>query len=283
MKKLLLLGCSLFMLSLAMFAQIGNVTMLTFPGVPSGKCQNTQLGLNRANGNLYSCNNGAWATSSGGSGTVTSVATTAPITGGTITTSGTLACATCVVASSPGVGLAHFAGSTQTATSSAVNLASADVTGLLPTTNGGTSTIYLTSAYTNATTSYTNVTDGTNNLAFAVAANTNYSMTCSLYYQSSATTAQMDLQLTGPASPTAVAYFGIMVTNQNGTGGFTAATAFSSTMGTAAAQQVTTNLPTLITMGLVNGANAGTVQVQVKSHGVGTVTIQPASHCTLTP
>lgn len=68
-------------------------------------------------------------------GTVTSIATTSPITGGTITTTGTIACATCVVASSPGVGIAHFAGSTQTVTSSAVNLASADVTGNLPVTN----------------------------------------------------------------------------------------------------------------------------------------------------
>jgi trimeric autotransporter adhesin len=55
-----------------------------------------------------------------GSGTVTSVATTSPITGGTITTTGTIACATCVVASSPGAGIAHFAGSTQTVTSSAI-------------------------------------------------------------------------------------------------------------------------------------------------------------------
>jgi hypothetical protein len=44
-------------------------------------------------------------------------------------------CTTCVVASSPGVGIAHFAGSTQTLTSSAVNLASADVTGVLPLAN----------------------------------------------------------------------------------------------------------------------------------------------------
>lgn len=71
----------------------------------------------------------------GGSGTVTSIATTGPITGGTITTTGTIACATCVAASSPGVGLAHFAGATQTVTSSAVNLAGADVTGNLAVTN----------------------------------------------------------------------------------------------------------------------------------------------------
>ena len=53
-------------------------------------------------------------------GTVTSVATTSPLGGGTITGSGTLTCTTCVVASAPGVGIAHFAGSTQTVTSSTI-------------------------------------------------------------------------------------------------------------------------------------------------------------------
>lgn len=71
---------------------------------------------------------------------VTSVATTSPITGGTISTSGTIACATCVAASSPGVGIAHFAGSTQTVTSSPVSL-SADVSGTLPNTSVGAITL----------------------------------------------------------------------------------------------------------------------------------------------
>jgi hypothetical protein len=53
-------------------------------------------------------------------GTVTSIATTSPLGGGTITGTGTLTCATCVIASSPGAGVAHFAGSTQTVTSSAI-------------------------------------------------------------------------------------------------------------------------------------------------------------------
>jgi hypothetical protein len=66
---------------------------------------------------------------------ITSIATTAPITGGTITTTGTIACATCVTSSSPGAGIAHFAGSTQAVTSSAINLASGDVTGALPQVN----------------------------------------------------------------------------------------------------------------------------------------------------
>src|SRR5271170_8389293 len=73
----------------------------------------------------------------GGSGTVTSIATTSPLGGGTITSTGTLTCTTCVVASSPGAGIAHFAGSTQTVTSSAVALTT-DVSGVLPLANGGT-------------------------------------------------------------------------------------------------------------------------------------------------
>lgn len=81
-----------------------------------------------------------------GSG-VTSVATTGPITGGTITTTGTIACATCTTSSSPGVGVGHFAGGTQALTSSLIVNAditastidlTAKVTGVLPAANGGT-------------------------------------------------------------------------------------------------------------------------------------------------
>ncbi|MGH9501680.1 MAG: beta strand repeat-containing protein [Terriglobales bacterium] len=74
---------------------------------------------------------GTWAAA----GSVTNVATSSPVSGGPISTTGTISCPTCVAASSPGVGIAHFAGSTQTVTSSTVNLAGADVTGNLPVTN----------------------------------------------------------------------------------------------------------------------------------------------------
>lgn len=76
------------------------------------------------------------AGSLGYGGTITTVSGTSPIVSSGGTTPA-ISCPTCVAASSPGVGLAHFAGSTQTVTSSAVNLAGADVTGLLPIANGG--------------------------------------------------------------------------------------------------------------------------------------------------
>jgi len=85
-----------------------------------------------ANGNTVDFGAGC-----GGAGTVTSIATTSPLTGGTITTTGTLACPTCVVASSPAAGIAHFAGATQTVTSSPVSL-TVDVSGILPAASGGT-------------------------------------------------------------------------------------------------------------------------------------------------
>ncbi len=70
----------------------------------------------------------------GGTGTITNIGTVAPITGGPITTTGNIACATCVKSTSPGAGIAHFAGGTQAVTSSAVDLSS-EVTGNLATSN----------------------------------------------------------------------------------------------------------------------------------------------------
>lgn len=57
------------------------------------------------------------------------VSTSSPLGGGgALSANLTLTCATCVVASSPGAGIAHFAGSTQTATSSAVVSADLNIT-----------------------------------------------------------------------------------------------------------------------------------------------------------
>jgi hypothetical protein len=116
-----------------------------------------------ASTNSFSC-----GTTTGGSGTVTSIATTSPITGGTITTTGTIACATCTTsaaaltanqlvigAGSQGMAALGSLGTTTTVlhgnaggapTFGAVNLAN-DVTGNLSVNNlnsgtGATSSTY---------------------------------------------------------------------------------------------------------------------------------------------
>lgn len=139
------------------FGGTGNTTFTAYSVITAGTTatgafQNVS-GLGSSGNVLTSAGAGAlptWAAPAT-SGTVTSIATTSPITGGTITSTGTIACATCVVASSPGAGIAHFAGSTQTVTSSAVSL-TADVTGVLPLANGGTNS----TDYTTATVTFTN-------------------------------------------------------------------------------------------------------------------------------
>lgn len=100
-----------------------------------------------------------WVVNSAGTGTVTSIATTSPITGGTITATGTIACATCVTSAAAlttnalilGAGLQASAvmaslGTTTTVlhgnsggapTWAAVSL-TGDVSGTLPVANGGT-------------------------------------------------------------------------------------------------------------------------------------------------
>lgn len=45
-------------LSCSAFAQFGSKTIVIFPGVPSGSCAQSQLGLDKANGYLYSCGSG---------------------------------------------------------------------------------------------------------------------------------------------------------------------------------------------------------------------------------
>lgn len=94
-----------------------------------------------------------------GTGTVTSIATTAPITGGTITTTGTIACPTCVTAASaltsnrlvlgagsqasavlgsPGTSTTVLHGNSGGAPSFAAVDLTTDVSGALPATSGGT-------------------------------------------------------------------------------------------------------------------------------------------------
>ena len=130
--------------------------------------------------------------------------------------------------------------------------------------------------YTNATTTPSNITG----LSFRAVANTTYGMTCQIYYQGSVSTAGLDITITGPASPTSVFYsYDEHPTRSSVT--TSVANAFATKLLGNAAVTATTSLHAIVTLGLVNGANAGTVQVQGSATGTGTVTVQPGSFCTL--
>jgi hypothetical protein len=135
---------------------------------------------------------------------------------------------------------------------------------------------FSTGSYTNATTGFTSVTG----LSFSVEASTNYGMSCHLYWQSSNTTAGIKAQVTGPASPTAV-FIGLHQPLTASTYNDAVANAFSSSLGVTTSVTATTNFEALLTMGLQNGANAGTVQVQLAAEGSGTFTLQNGSYCVL--
>ena len=138
--------------------------------------------------------------------------------------------------------------------------------------------IITTSAYTNATTTFSNVTDGTNNLAFPVAATGKYTAVCRIMWQGSAGTTGPKFQFTGPASPTAVAaYHHSPITTSTYLD--SSATAFSTSMPNTGTITTATNFLSTVSLQLVNGANAGTVQLQAAANGAGTLTIQPGSSC----
>lgn len=137
-------------------------------------------------------------------------------------------------------------------------------------------TAYTTSNYTNNTGLFTNVTG----LSFSVAANTNYQVSCNIDFSVSAATAIPAIQWTGPAAPTAVTYDLVGGTNTTPQPNTRAATAFSTALNSQGVTNNALNYDMHTTMTLINGANAGTVQLQAEGQGAGTLTIFPAS-CTM--
>lgn len=133
----------------------------------------------------------------------------------------------------------------------------------------------LTSQYTNSTTTFSNVTGG-KSLAFNVQPNTPYKIVCTLYYQAAAT-GGLNIEWTGPAAPTAVSYsladpVALGVTDNS------VATAFGTSLGNVVTTAATNFLAT-VTLDLVNGANAGIVQLLAKSSAAVQLQIQTGSSC----
>lgn len=135
-------------------------------------------------------------------------------------------------------------------------------------------------AYTNATTTFSNVVGGSGpTMQFNVGKNANYSFTCNIVWSASVATAGPKFQFTGPSSPTAVQYYVFQAVTAT-TEGTAAATAFSTSLNASGTTVVaTTNEPAIVDLGLLNGANGGTVTLQAAAQGAGTLTIQPGSYC----
>jgi len=135
--------------------------------------------------------------------------------------------------------------------------------------------LILTSQYTNSTTTFSNVAGGAT-FQFPVNANQNYTATCHLYYQSAAT-GGLNIEFTGPASPTVVAY-GLDDPSSATTFNSAVATAFGTSLGQVVGTAAT-NFDATVSFSLVNGANAGTVNMLAKSTAAAQLQIQAGSFC----
>lgn len=137
-------------------------------------------------------------------------------------------------------------------------------------------TIALQSAYTNATTTFSSITDGTVTMSWPILAFQKYKLSCDFTWQGSVNTAGPKFQITGPAAPTVVGVnMDSAVTTT--TSIYASATAFSSAVANSGTITATTNLPAQLTANITNGANAGTLVVQAAANGAGTLTIASGS------
>jgi hypothetical protein len=137
-------------------------------------------------------------------------------------------------------------------------------------------TIVLHAAYSNATTTFSNISDGTRTMSWPILANTDYKLSCDFTWQGTATTTGPKFQITGPASPTLVGVnLDSAVTSTSSL--YASASAFSSPVANSGTITITTNFPAQLTANVANGANAGTLVVQAAANGAGTLTIVSGS------
>ena len=136
------------------------------------------------------------------------------------------------------------------------------------------------SAYTNATTSFTNVV-GTSGPAWQwnIDANQIENGECFITWQGSANTAGPKFQLTGPANPTAVVLNLESPVTTTTTITPAAAVAFTSAVANTGTVTTSTNFLATLSFAIVNGLTAGTINVQAAANGTGTLTIEPGSYC----
>jgi hypothetical protein len=138
--------------------------------------------------------------------------------------------------------------------------------------------VYVTSGFSTSSFSMAPVPS----LGIPVAANTNYGIECYISYQVASTSTVPQINFTGPASPTAVTYHSDWQTVANSTTVPPYETSTAAAFGTSqGASNITgtTNLAIHLHLGLINGPNAGTVQLNAAAPVGGPFTINPTSWC----
>jgi hypothetical protein len=160
----------------------------------------------------------------------------------------------------------------------------ATLVGGTPSGGGGSAPKYVRKAanQTHALVAYANVTD----LVFALLANTAYNFRFLVAYQSAATTTGIGLAMTFPASPTSIQYFqeygGNLTAATAGASGTTFATAADTGATSIAVQTAATSYKAEVEGLIVNGANAGNLQLRVRAEVAAQVTIMAGSYGVLT-
>ena len=100
-------------------------------------------------------------------------------------------------------------------------------------------------------------------LTFAVAASTNYSFACEMYYTTAATTTALQLSINGPASPTAMRYS--VLTSTTATAMSSASQTAYDTVTNPATGGGATARPVRIAGTLENGSSAGTLAIRLRT------------------
>jgi hypothetical protein len=190
---------------------------------------------------------------------------------------------TCLLAPQTAIGfwcLAVVGGSGSTNTVCVNQVITALYSYASPTCTSLSDVLTVANAYTNATTTPSSVVG----LTAALSANTAYAISCHIVFQGSATTTGLLLSSTGPASPTKVTA-SLRATTTTGAAAVTWAgasdgTTFAFSLGPTTLVTTGADLGADLNVGIINGTNAGTFQLQAAAAGTGTVTIQPGSTCT---
>jgi hypothetical protein len=135
-------------------------------------------------------------------------------------------------------------------------------------------TLVVPSAYTNATTTFSAVFSS----GIPVHAGLSYTVRCDIVWQGSASTAGPKYEFTGPSSPAKVVSSAVSAVTSS-TFTQASATALSTSMANAGTVTTATNFHDTVTLGMVNGANSGTLMLMAAANGSGTLTIEPGSFC----